>query len=286
MIEKIYIPTVRRADNQISFLNLPDELKKKVIMVIDPNEKHLYNYDCEYLCIPEKLVGTWTQLSETRLFIHKHAGNIKYAVIDDDVIIKKRNQKYFTDGVSDMEMSKRNATPEEIIRMYNLIDEWLDEETIGIAGLSDPGIPPGDKRYLDTVNLFTYVFYDGRKISKIIDDMNITSTRIAEDIIFMFEAFSRGINSRKSIEFMYDNRSMVDKDLHDTRIVWTEMFKDKEEPKNFYQSEEHHNVILELQKRYPYAIDIFEKDGKIKYRYRVKEVYKRSQISNSVEEFM
>ncbi len=89
MIERIYIPTVRRADNQITFNNLPEELKKRVIMVVEPGERHLYNYECEYLLVPEKLVGTWTQLAETRLMIHKHAGAIKYAVLDDDVIIKE-----------------------------------------------------------------------------------------------------------------------------------------------------------------------------------------------------
>lgn len=277
MIERIYIPTVKRANNQISYNNLPDELKKRVVMVIDPNEKRLYSYDCEYLCIPDEIVGTWTQLSETRKFIHKHAGAIKYAVIDDDVILKKRNQKYFSDGVSDMEKSKREATPEEILRMYDMIDKWLDEDTIGIAGLSDPGIPPGSERYIDTVNLFTYVFYDGRMISKIIDDMDITSTRIAEDIIFMFEALSRGVNSRKSIEFMYDNRSMVEKDLQHTRVVWTEMFKDEETPKNFYQSEQHHNAILFLRDKYPHGIKIYEKDGKIKYVYHMKDVYEQGQ---------
>ena len=282
MIEKIYIPTVRRATKQISFLNLPDELKKRVTMVIDPNEKHLYNYDCEYLCIPENLVGTWTQLSETRLFIHKHAGDIRYAVVDDDLILKKRNQKYFGD-VSDMETSKRPATPNEIMRMYNLMNEWLDEDNIGICGISDAGIPPGDKRYLDTVNVFAYTFYDGAVISKHINDMNITSNRIAEDITFMFECFSRGINSRKSCEFMYDNRSTT-KELADTRIIWSEMF-DKM-PDNVFQSDEHHKAIIDLKKRYPYAIDIFEKDGKTKYRYHMKEVYKRSQISNTIEEFM
>ena len=87
MIERIYIPTVRRTTTQITYDNLPDVLKEKVTMVVEPGERHLYNYNCNYLEIPAKLVGSWTQLAETRLFIHKHAGDIKYVVADDDIII-------------------------------------------------------------------------------------------------------------------------------------------------------------------------------------------------------
>ena len=122
MIEKIYIPTVRRAKNQITFNNLPDELKKRVIMVVESGERHLYNYDCEYLEIPEEIVGKWTQLAETRKLIHKHAGNIKYAMIDDDIVINRRNTKYWT-GISNMDKSRRKATKDEISLMYEQVSK-------------------------------------------------------------------------------------------------------------------------------------------------------------------
>ena len=34
MIERIFIPTVHRVDQQITFNNLPDELKGRVTMVV------------------------------------------------------------------------------------------------------------------------------------------------------------------------------------------------------------------------------------------------------------
>ena len=103
MIEKIYIPTVRRADNQITYNNLPDNLKERVVMVVEPKDRHLYNYPCEYLEIPEKIVGTWTQLAETRLFIHKHAGEIKYCMADDDIIISFFEGRVYTASYMDGE---------------------------------------------------------------------------------------------------------------------------------------------------------------------------------------
>ena len=217
-IERIFIPTVKRYDNQISYNNLPNVLKKKVTMVVRPDERHLYNYDCEYLCIPENIVDTWTELAKTREYIHKQAGAIKYAVIDDDIIIKRRNAKYWT-GESNMEKSRRNANTQEIFEMYEEFSKWLDEPDIGIVGLSAPDVPPGNTPYRDTTNVNTYVFYDGRMISKVIDEMDISSIRVSEDILFLYEALSRGINTRKSEEWVFENRSQIDKKLQDTRIA-------------------------------------------------------------------
>lgn len=299
-IERIFIPTVKRYDNQISFNNLPSVLKKRVTMVVRPSERNLYNYDCDYITIPESLEDTWTELSQVRKLIHKEAGNIKYAVIDDDIILKRRNTKYWT-GVSNMEKSKCNASNEDIIRMYDIASEWLDETDIGIVGLSDPGVPPQDEEFKDTKPVFSYIFYDGRMISKVIDEMDITSVRVAEDVMFLFEALSRGINTRQSNEFMFDNRSMHEKKMQDTRIVWTELYgkgaKTKDifdkwheyykdgRPKNFYQSEEHYVTMRYIQKKYPYGIKIYEKDGKLKNTMFWKKVYQKSK-ETTLEKFL
>ena len=281
MIERIYIPTVRRANNQITFNNLPKELQERVVMVVEPSERHLYDYPCEYLEIPEKLVGTWTQLAETRLFIHKHAGAIKYCVADDDIKIRRRNAKYWT-GQSNMEKSKRDATAEEMLDMYETVDKWFDESAIGVVGLSDAGSPPSSKEYEDTKDVYSYVFYDGRMLSEVIDDMDICSLRIAEDVLFLYEVLSRGINTRKSTEWMYDNRSMVQKDLSDTREVWTGMFKNVEDrPDNYYQSDAHYDAMRYIQSKYPHGVKIFEKDGKMKNRKYWKKVYNPKYSDNS-----
>ena len=294
MIERIYIPTVRRIDNQITYNNLPDELKERVIMVVEPGERYLYQFPCEYLEIPEKLVGTWTQLAETRLFIHKHAGTIKYCVPDDDILIGRRNAKYWT-GKSNMEKSKRRATQEEILTLYETVDKWFEEPDIGIVGLSDSGTPPANNEYQDTKDVYSYIFYDGRMISKVIDEMDITSLRIAEDVLFLYEALSRGINTRKSTEWMYDNRSMVQKDLQESRIVWTGMYDKKEDspfdtvstpiPSNFYQSDEHYKAMRYIQEKYPHAVRIFEKDGKLKNVKLWKKIYKPA-TESSLENFL
>ena len=83
---KIYIPTFRRVNNQITFDNLPDEIKENVIMVVQEQEKDNHKSDCEYL-----IVGNDIGIAKTREIIYHHAGEKKFGVIDDDIKFYKRN---------------------------------------------------------------------------------------------------------------------------------------------------------------------------------------------------
>ena len=96
MIEKIFIPTVHRANNQIAYDALPEELKKRVVMVVQAWEQKEYKYDCEYLVLPDTSEYHFTEyycLPKTRRFIYEHGKNIKYCVLDDDIEFYKSEQK-------------------------------------------------------------------------------------------------------------------------------------------------------------------------------------------------
>jgi hypothetical protein len=274
MIDKIYIPTIRRTTTQITYDNLPDELKKKVVMVVEPAERNLYNYDCDYLTLPDNIVGSYTQLAETRKFIHKHAGTHKYIVADDDLIIRRKNSKYWSD-INNMECSNRVATPDEILEMIDTFDEWLDEDNMGVVGPCNSDMHPGTTIYQDTMGVFSFVAYDGRKISKVIDDMDITCVRIAEDVLFIYECLSRGINTRVSIEYQYDNRSMANKDLLHTRQIWTGMYDEDNQPKDYLQADKHYDALSLIRDKFPHGMKIYEKNGKMKNTKYWKKVYKR-----------
>ena len=275
MIERIYIPTIRRFDKQFTFENLPKELQQKVIMVVEPAERPLYKYDCEYLELPNKIVGSWTQLSQTRKFIHQHAGKIKYAMIDDDLIVYKRNVKYFNEA-PDMDVSKRKATLEEVTRLFIQASDWLDEPDIGIVGLSEAWQPPANTKYSDTKGAYGIVFIDGKKTSKIIDNLD-TSTRVAEDLLFLFECLSNGINTRISNEFLWINKS-ESKELKGKRPIWEEISDST--TKNIFQVKEHYDILYYIQKKFPEGITIFEKDGIMKNVKHWKKVYKSSNQSS------
>ena len=63
------------------------------------------------------------------------------------------------------------------------------------------------------------------------------------------------------------------------------MFDGKETPEDYFQTEEHYDCMRYIQKKYPYGVKIFEKDGKMKNVKYLKEVYKRSQGS-TLEKFL
>jgi hypothetical protein len=279
VIERIYIPTIRRANKQFTFEDLPKELQQKVVMVIDSSERSQYEYPCEYLELPKEIIGQWTQLSQTRKFIHHHAGNIKYAMIDDDLIVYKRNRKYFT-NVSDMDKSKRKATQEEILRLFESASTWLDEEDIGIVGLSDGMVPPAATEYSDTKGVFGYLFFDGKKLSKVIEKMD-TSIRVAEDLLFLFECLYNGINTRMSNEFLYINKS-ASEELKGKRPIWEEM--QDSSTKSVFQLGEHYDALRYIQQKFPDGITIFEEDGIMKNVKHWKKVY-RPFTQSSLENF-
>ena len=79
MIDKFYIPTLGRVENQITYNNLPDELKSKVIMVVQEDEKELYDYDVDYLVV-ENRIG----IAKTRELICRDAGKTRFSMWDDD----------------------------------------------------------------------------------------------------------------------------------------------------------------------------------------------------------
>jgi len=279
MIERIYIPTIRRTDNQVTFENLPKELQKKVVMVVESGERHLYDYDCDYLELPEYIVGCECQLAETRKFIYQHAGSIKYAVIDDDLILWRRNSKYWT-GKSNMEKSRRDATPDEILLAYDTFDKWLDEPDIGIVGVTDlaSSHPPPDKEYLDTVAVSGMYFFDGKKISDIVcaainlEEKLTCPIRKGEDLLFLYECLSRGINSRKSIEWCFVNRSMTSKG-----VTISGPGPD--------QSDLAYEALEYIQAKFPEGVKLYEKDGVRKNRKYCKKVYK-PKLTSTLTNFM
>jgi hypothetical protein len=281
MIERIYIPTIRRTDKQITFAGLPAELKQKVVMVVEPEERSLYKYDCDYLEIPKEIVGSWTQLAETRKFIHEQAGSIKYCVADDDITIKRRNSKYWTSS-SNMKTSRRDATPEEILAAFATFDKWLDEPDIGIVGLSNSESQPEYAEYVDTKGVFSIIFIDGQMLTGILPKMDITSIRIAEDVLFIYECLSRGINTRQSTEWMFDNGSLR-KDMRSSRAIWTDMFK--EQPKDPFQTDEHYSALEYIRNKYPAGMKIYKENGRRKNTKYWKKIYKFSKLSTLEELF-
>lgn len=218
MIERIFIPTVNRVDNQIAYNNLPCQLQSNVVMVVQAWEREQYKYDCEYLVLPdtqEYHFSDYYCLPRTRKFIYEAGKDMKYCVMDDDITFGRRNAKYFGD-TSNMQMSKRKSTPEDVLEMFDLYDSWLNEVTV--CGCSHIENPPSNKRFRNNSSLGSVLWINGTHFKHILHELDLTSVRVMEDTCFLLSLLTRGYSNRVSEEFVFHNESVKKTKMKST--VW------------------------------------------------------------------
>ena len=208
MIDRIYIPTLGRSNEQVTWNNLPIELKKKVWFVIHEKEKDLYDYNAKYLVLDNNI-----GIANVRKEIVYHAGKIRFCMWDDDVIFYRRNRKYYGDlrinGEYVPDRVRENGKPiskwkmelEDFKDMFNQFNEWMDNESKLIhIGHRRTNLPPLGSTH-DNIFFNSMHMIDGNKLSTIIDDIDWTYVQVGEDANFMFEYLSKGLINRKSCEF-------------------------------------------------------------------------------------
>jgi hypothetical protein len=220
VIERIFIPTVNRADNQITYDNLPDALKQRVTMVVQAWERDKYQYPCDYLVLPEEInLDDYYCLPKTRKIIYEAGQNMKYAVLDDDLTFGRRNAKYWTDA-SNMEMSKRKATEADVLEMFDLYSKWLDEPTVTVCGCGHAENPPQGNEYSNNASLSSAFWINGNDFKDLLPELELTRTKVAEDTVFLLSLLSRGYGNRVSQEFIFFNNSVHTKNMKST--IWDE----------------------------------------------------------------
>ena len=198
MIDRIYIPTLGRHDNQITYNSLPTKWKKIVTMVVQEKEKHLYKYDCEYY-----VIGNDVGIAKTREIIYRYAGTQNYIVLDDDIKFIRRNQKYY--GLSpNMEKSKREFVETDFDDMFN---EFKNKQNDGIllCGLRSSRLPPTTSQYANNGGVYTVYSINGKMFMNIIDDIDWDfCPEMFEDVFINLEILSRGYKIGRFDEFLYE----------------------------------------------------------------------------------
>ena len=201
MIDKIYIPTLGRYDDQITYNSLPTKWKKIVTMVVQEKEKHLYKYDCEYY-----VIGNDVGIAKTREAVYRYAGTQNYIMLDDDLKFKRRNQKYY--GLSpNMKTSKREFVETDFDDMFN---EFENKQNDGIVlcGLRKVGLPPASQYTNNSGGVYCVHSINGKLFMNIIDDIDFDtfySCDGLEDLFLNLEILSRGFKIGKFDEFLYHN---------------------------------------------------------------------------------
>lgn len=254
MIERIFIPTVNRYDNQITYNMLPSKYKKIVSLVVQSWEKPKYQYDCDYVVLPdteEYHYNNYYCLPKTRRFIYELGKDIKYCIFDDDIVFARRNSKYFT-GISNMEKSKRKATEEDIDDMFSLFDSWLDLDTVTVCGCSqiENRPDPSSRIYTSNCSLSSAFWINGKDFKDLLPKLDLTSVRVGEDVCFLLSLLTNGFGNRVSGEFLQYNISNFSKKMPST--VWDQQ--------TYEQTLKDH---LYLEKLFPGLFSIvYDADGK------------------------
>lgn len=224
MIEKIFIPTVNRVDNQITYNILPEQLQKKVVFVVQKWEREKYKFDAEYMVLPDYITLNYSRpLSETKRLIYEVGKDMKYALLDDDISFRRRNAKYWT-GISNMEKSKQQCNDIDILEMFDLYSDWLDESEVTVCGCGHVENPPSGSHYSNNTSLSSALWINGKDFADILSELKLTETRVAQDVVFLLALLTRGYGNRVSQEFCFSNHSVHKKLQSD---VWDKQTKEK-----------------------------------------------------------
>ena len=82
MIDRIFIPTVNRVNDQITLSNIPKSLMDRVTLVVQSWERKKYKYDVDYLVLPKEInLDDRLCLSKSRKIIYEGVE------IEDDVFL-------------------------------------------------------------------------------------------------------------------------------------------------------------------------------------------------------
>ena len=184
---KLYIPTLGRADNQITFDNLPKFLQEKTTLVVQPHEKHLYD-GYPIVVLPKD----WMGISRTRKFILEYAGKNLFGMLDDDFELRRR----FAESPT-----KRPLTKEDWHEFYDTIIEWLNTDCT-FAGVRRGNLPPVGKNTMDNTESLCLTFYNGNKLPNM-DSLIWNHDLVSEDVNFHLQLLIKGHRNRVWCKYGY-----------------------------------------------------------------------------------
>ena len=121
MIDTIYIPTLGRSHNQITFDNMTPSVQRITKLVVQPKEQHLYS-KYPTVVLPDNDIG----ITATRKFIWEHGQQSRYVVMDDDVKMVCRRPWH------NEEKTKRLMTDDDWNIFLTMTSLWMDEGSHGV----------------------------------------------------------------------------------------------------------------------------------------------------------
>ena len=264
-IDKIYIPTLGRVDNQITYNTLPDFLKKITYLVIQDQElsEIKKNYpDANLIRLPNEIKG----IARTREYIIRLAGKTIFGMFDDDMEFIRRNINRKTlKKVGDK--SQTPMTEDDWKEMIEKVETWLNGDYT-IAGMRMQGLPPRDKEDIEFGKIQQVFYVNGNKFSPNTIKWDI---QFSSDIYFILQILSQGGKTIMTDKFLYTHpngfysEGGCQTEGRTTEIDW--------------------KCIREVASRFPHTIkfteDKYDRDGETSPKYIVnwKKAYKTTEYN-------
>jgi len=194
---KIYIPTLGRVTNQITYDNIPKWLQSNTYFVIQPKEESLFNEhrpDSNILVLPKNDYG----ICKTREWIVNQAADSKYIMIDDDIVFWKRNVDRAT-GKKNSEKSNEPFSEKDWVSMLDWANSKLDGDYT-MAGSRAREMPPNGKEDMEFGRIMQVFFINGSKLHRDKLEWVLDSS---EDVHFVIQVLQMGGKIVTSDKFLY-----------------------------------------------------------------------------------
>ena len=196
MIDKLYIPTYRRVDKQITFDGLPEKWQKKTVLLTDKQDTDALLK----LGYPAVLCPAQGSLARVRNWIMAEAGDTKYGVLDDDL-----QEFLYTERPSTRENVRLVNSPISGSRLepgyedhFDVFMDWVDKtlDEVVTCGAQTTWIPPFEKDIDECWRQSGNHFYNGATLPKELIDYE--AVHCAEDFYFILQLLTHGYKNRIS----------------------------------------------------------------------------------------
>lgn len=190
MIDRIYIPTLGRSNNQITYDGLPDFVKDITYLVIQPHEKKLHQ-DKKILVLPKSVKG----IHNTRKWIYEKGKGTIWGMFDDDLVFQKRI------GSKKTTMTK-NDWKVMLKKTYSFLTTGT---TFAGHRLSFfPPLPP-ETPYQENTGTHCAFYFNGN----IVPDLD-WSIPLAEDLHMVLQLLRKGFNNKVWNKYSVLNKAYRD----------------------------------------------------------------------------
>ena len=274
MIQKIFIPTLGRVDNQITYDGLPDKWKEKTSLIVQMQEVDQYDKSkYNLIVLPEELGGENGRCARSMGFIIDTLRyEFKYAIFDDDVSFVYTNKPK-----SKVKPSNRPLEDDEYDYLFeSLIPSWMDEGYVHI-GLESTINIARDRDYQDNFRISQAVFYDGSNLK--VDEIDWWRTEFSADFDCNLQLLRAGFKNRVSCRYRISTSpTQAPGGCSLNRTV-----------------ERHNRVMRQLKENHKEFVSLYEKENlmekgdsirKLGAKIAWKKAYKSSQSKGNISSFL